>query len=263
MGTYESVSSCDALKGKIALITGGSSGIGRATALLFAREGASVSLADLDRPGGLDVAQSIRDSGAQAIFLHCDVTQPGDCQETIQSTVKELGGLDILVNSAGMIRRASVVETGEREWDRIMAVNLKSVFLLSKFAIPYMAEAGGGVIVNIASGWGLVGGPKAAAYCASKGGVVLLTRAMALDHGEENIRVNCICPGDTDTPLLRGEADQLGERIEAFLEKAADRPLRRIGRPEDIARAALYLASDASAFVTGTSLVIDGGGLAG
>jgi len=251
------------LTGKYALITGGASGIGWATALLFAREGAAVSVVDLDEDKGQAVVREIVDNGGQAIFVHCDVSQAADCQRAVQRTVDELGGLDILFNNAGLIRRASVLETSEEEWDRVMAVNVKSVFLLSKYAIPVMAQAGGGVIINTASGWGLVGGRKAAAYCASKGAVVLLTKAMALDHGEQNIRVNCICPGDTDTPMLRNEAQQLGEPDERFLEGAAQRPLRRIGRPEEIAQAALYLASDASSFVTGTTLVVDGGGLAG
>jgi NAD(P)-dependent dehydrogenase (short-subunit alcohol dehydrogenase family) len=174
-----------------------------------------------------------------------------------------LGGLDILFNNAGIIRRASVLDTTEEEWDRVMAVNVKSIFLMSKHAVPVMAQAGGGVIINTGSGWGLVGGRDAVSYCASKGAVVNMTRAMALDHGGQNIRVNCICPGDTDTPMLRDEARQLGESDEHFLAKAADRPLQRIGRPEDIAQAALYLASDASSFVTGATLVVDGGGLAG
>ncbi|MBL7184198.1 MAG: SDR family oxidoreductase [Anaerolineae bacterium] len=251
------------LAGKRALVTGGASGIGRATALLFAREGAAVSVVDLDEVGGQAMAHEIVKEGRQAIFVRCDVTQAGDCQQAVQQTVDELGGLDILFNNAGIIRRATVLETSEAEWDRVMAVNVKSVFLLSKYAIPVMAQAGGGVIINTASGWGLVGGRKAAAYCASKGAVVLLTKAMALDHGQQNIRVNCICPGDTDTPMLRDEARQLGESDERFLAAAAERPLQRIGRPEDVAQAALYLASDASSFVTGTALVVDGGGLAG
>jgi NAD(P)-dependent dehydrogenase (short-subunit alcohol dehydrogenase family) len=251
------------LTGKRALITGGASGIGRATALLFAREGAAVAVVDVDQANGQAVARTIVEDGGQAIFLRCDVTQAGDCQRAVQQTVDELGGLDILFNNAGIIRRASVLETSEEEWDRVMAVNVKSVFLLSKYAIPVMVQAGGGVIINTASGWGLVGGRKAAAYCASKGAVVLLTKAMALDHGQQNIRVNCICPGDTDTPMLRDEARQLGESDDRFLAEAAQRPLRRIGRPEEIAQAALYLASDASSFVTGTTLVVDGGGLAG
>jgi NAD(P)-dependent dehydrogenase (short-subunit alcohol dehydrogenase family) len=144
-----------------------------------------------------------------------------------------------------------------------MAVNVKSVYLMSRYAIPQMVKAGGGVIVNTASGWGLVGGRQAASYCASKGAVVLLTKAMALDHGPQNIRVNAVAPGDTDTPMLHSEASQLDQPEELFLAQAADRPLGRYGQPEDIARAILYLASDDSAYVTGTVLVVDGGGLAG
>jgi NAD(P)-dependent dehydrogenase (short-subunit alcohol dehydrogenase family) len=251
------------LTGKRALITGGASGIGRETALLFAREGAAVAVVDLDEVGGQAVVREIANNGGQAIFVRCDVSQAADCQHAVQQTVDKLGGLDILFNNAGIIRRATVIDTTEEEWDRVMAVNVKSIFLLSKYAIPVMAQAGGGVIINTASGWGLVGGRKAVSYCASKGAVVNMTRAMALDHGEQNIRVNCICPGDTDTGMLRNEARQLEEPCERFLAEAAQRPLRRIGRPEEIAQAALYLASDASSFVTGTSLVVDGGGLAG
>jgi len=252
------------LNGKVALITGSASGIGRATALLFAREGAAVAVVDVNEPGGQAVAQRIIDDGGQAIFVCGDVTKAADCKLAVRQTVQQLGKLDILFNNAGIIRRASVLETGEEEWDRVMAVNVKSVFLLSKYAIPIMAKAGGGVIINTASGWGLVGGRNAASYCASKGAVVLLTKAMALDHAAQNIRVNCICPGDTDTPMLRNEAQQLGKPEEQFLaESARAHPLQRVGRPEEIAQAALYLASDASSFVTGIALVVDGGGLAG
>ncbi len=251
------------LSGKRALVTGGASGIGRTTALLFAREGAAVSVGDIDEAGGQAVAQRIRDEGGQAIFVRCDVSQGTDCWHAVQRTLEELGGLDILFNNAGIIRRATVIGTTEAEWDRVMAVNVKSIFLMSKYAIPVMARSGGGVIINTASGWGLVGGRNAVSYCASKGAVVNMSRAMALDHGEQNIRVNCICPGDTDTGMLRNEARQLGVSEEEFLTGAADRPLRRVGKPEDIAHAVLYLASDASSFVTGTALVVDGGGLAG
>jgi NAD(P)-dependent dehydrogenase (short-subunit alcohol dehydrogenase family) len=251
------------LSGKRALITGAASGIGRATALLFAREGAAVAVVDVDEMGGQAVVQTILDEGGQAIFVRGDVTRAADCQRAVQETVHRLGGLDILFNNAGIIRRATVIDTSEEEWERVMAVNVKSIFLLGKYAVPAMAQSGGGAIVNTASGWGLVGGRNAVSYCASKGAVVNMTRAMALDHGAQNIRVNCVCPGDTDTPMLRSEAQQLGEPEEAFLADAADRPLQRIGRPEDIARAVLYLASDDSAFVTGTALVVDGGGLAG
>jgi NAD(P)-dependent dehydrogenase (short-subunit alcohol dehydrogenase family) len=251
------------LSDKVAIITGAASGIGRATALLFAREGAAVAVVDLDEAGGQAVVQEIVDGGGRSIFVQCDVSQATDCQRAVRETVAILGSLDILFNNAGIIRRADVLETTEEEWDRVMAVNAKSVFLMSKYAVPAMAERGGGAIVNTGSGWGLVGGRDAVAYCAAKGAVVNMTRAMALDHGAQRIRVNCVCPGDTDTPMLRDEARQLGAAEGKFLAEAADRPLRRVGTPEDIAQAVLYLVSDASSFVTGTTLVVDGGGLAG
>ncbi len=251
------------LAGKVAMITGAASGIGRATSLLFAREGAAVAAVDLDRDGGEKVAKAIVAVGGRAIFIPADVSLPADCERAIRRTAEELGGLHILFNNAGIIRRATVVDLSESDWDRVMEVNVRSVFLLSRQAIPLMARAGGGSIINTASGWGLEGGPRAAVYCASKGAVVLLTKAMAIDHGSEKIRVNCICPGDIDTPMLASEASQLGQPLDLFLADAAQRPLRRLGRPEDIAEAALYLAGDASSFVTGTALVVDGGGLAG
>jgi NAD(P)-dependent dehydrogenase (short-subunit alcohol dehydrogenase family) len=253
----------DDLSGKRAIVTGGASGIGRATAGLFARQGAAVCIADIRADLGQEVVDEIAAEGGRALFVPCDVTRAEDCQEVVGRAGQQFGGLDILFNSAGVIHRASVVDTSEDEWDRVMAVNVKSIFLFGKYAVPLMVESGGGAIINVSSGWGLVGGRKAVAYCASKGAVVLLTKAMALDHGSQNIRVNCICPGDTDTPLLKEEAQQLGQDLEGFFAEAADRPLKRIGQPEDIAQAALYLASDASAFVTGTTLVVDGGGLAG
>jgi NAD(P)-dependent dehydrogenase (short-subunit alcohol dehydrogenase family) len=239
------------LRGKVALITGAASGIGQAAALLFAREGAIVVLAD------------INESAGRALCELADVTRATDCQRIIQHTVREFGGLHILFNNAGIIRRASVVELSEADWDRVMAVNVRAIFLMCREAIPIMAAAGGGSIVNTASGWGLAGGPKAAVYCASKGAVVLMTKAMAIDHGPQRIRVNCICPGDTDTAMLRHEARQLGEPDDKILAEAKKRPLGRVGKPEEIAQAALYLASDAASFVTGTALVVDGGGLAG
>lgn len=251
------------LNGNVALITGGASGIGRATALLFAKEGAAVAIVDLNETEGRAVARRIIDDGGKAIYVHADVSKAEDCRLAVQQTVEEFGKLDILFNNAGIIRRASVVDTSEEDWDKVMAINVKSVFLFSKYTIPTMAKAGGGVIINTASGWGLIGGRKAAAYCASKGAVVVLTKAMAIDHGAQNIRVNCICPGDTDTPMLREEAKQLGKPEDQFLSESAQRPLQRIGKPEEIAEAALFLASDASSFVTGTALVVDGGGLAG
>jgi|SRR5450755_1514103 NAD(P)-dependent dehydrogenase (short-subunit alcohol dehydrogenase family) len=251
------------LHGKVAIITGAASGIGRATALLFAREGASVVLTDVNESAGRAAATEITQHGAHAIFEPADVTRAEDCQRVVERAVRDFGGIHILFNNAGIIRRASVVELSETDWDRVMAVNVKSIFLMSRQVIPIMAAASGGSIINTASGWGLAGGPRAAVYCASKGAVVLLTKAMAIDHGPQNIRVNCICPGDTDTAMLRNEAQQLGESDHKFLVEATKRPLGRVGKPDEIAQAALYLASDASSFVTGTALVVDGGGLAG
>jgi len=252
-----------ALGGKVALVTGGASGIGRATALLLAREGAAVAVVDINEAGAHGVVNQIVAAGGRAIAFACDVASALDCQHAVDRTPEELGGLDILFNNAGIIRRSTVLEISENEWDRVMAVNVKSVLLMSQLAIPIMARAGGGAIVNTGSGWGLVGGHNAVSYCASKGAVVNMTRAMALDHAAQNIRVNCVCPGDTDTGMLRSEAQQLGEAEQQFLIAAADRPLGRVGSPEDIAQAVLYLVSDASSFVTGTTLVVDGGGLAG
>lgn len=251
------------LQSKIALITGAASGIGRATAELFARAGASVVVVDVNDSAGNRVAQEISDGGGRAQFFKADVSRSEDCKRVLDGTIADFGHIHILFNNAGIIRRSTVVELSEEDWDRVMDVNVKSIFLMSRLVIPVMAAQGGGSIINTASGWGLTGGAKAAVYCASKGAVVLLTKAMAVDHGPQNIRVNCICPGDTDTGMLRKEAQQLGESADRFLAEAARRPLGRIGSPQEIAQAALYLASDASSFVTGTALVVDGGGLAG
>jgi len=250
-----------ALSGKVAIVTGGASGIGRETSLLFAQEGASVTIVDLDSEGGQKTAQDIKQEGLLAFFVQTDVTDESDCKQAVNRTISEFGQLDILFNNAGIIQRTSVLNSSEADWDRVMGVNVKGVFLMSKHAIPTMLN--GGVIVNSGSGWGLVGGLNAASYCASKGAVVQLTRAMALDHAKQGIRVNCICPGDIDTPLLMNEADQLMVNRDAFRAAAANRPLGRIGTAKDVAQSVLYLASEAAGFVTGTTLVVDGGGLAG
>lgn len=251
------------LTNKVALITGGASGIGRATAQLFAGEGAAVVIADLNSEAGKAAAGEITACGGRAVFESADVTLAADCRRLVEHAIAQFRKIDILFNNAGIMRRATVLDLSEEEWDRVMAVNVKSIYLLSREVIPHMRKAGGGSIINTASGWGITGGAKAAVYCASKGAVVLLTKAMAVDHGPQNIRVNCVCPGDTDTAMLRGEAVQLGEDSKRFLAEAARRPLGRVGTPDEIARAALYLATDASSFVTGTALVVDGGGLAG
>jgi NAD(P)-dependent dehydrogenase (short-subunit alcohol dehydrogenase family) len=248
-------------EGRVALVTGAASGIGRASALALARAGAAVVLADLDRERGAQTADQIVMGGGRGVFVACDVSRAADSDAVIRETLGHYGRLDVLFNNAGIIRRQTVLEMSEEDWDLVMAVNVKSMFLMSRSAIPHMKP--GSAIVNTASGWGLVGGGRAAAYCASKGAVVLLTKAMAIDCGPLGIRVNCICPGDIDTAMLRDEARQLGERTEQFLAGAAARPLARVGTPEEIADAVLYLAGPRSSFVTGTALVVDGGGLAG
>lgn len=248
---------------KRALITGGASGIGLAAARLFASEGAALVMADVDAARGEAAADDIRRQGAQAEFVGCDVTRSEDCALAVAQAVRSYGGLDIVLNCAGIVVRRCVEELEETDWDRVMDVNAKSVYLMSKAAIPVLRANGGGCIINLGSGWGLVGGPRAAAYCASKGAVVLLTKAMAIDYGPEGIRVNCLCPGDTDTPMLREEARQTGLSEAAFLAQSALRPLGRIGTPQEIAQAALFLASDASSYMTGAVLLVDGGGLAG
>jgi NAD(P)-dependent dehydrogenase (short-subunit alcohol dehydrogenase family) len=251
------------LEGKRALITGAASGIGRATSLLFAEEGAAVAVVDIDPKKGSEVAREIETRGGRAIYIQTDVTVAEECRHAVEETVETFGGLDILFNNAGVIIRRSVVDMEEADWDRVMDVNAKSIYLMSKYAVPAMRTGGGGSIINTGSGWGLVGGPEAAVYCASKGAVVQLTKAMAIDHGPGRIRVNCVCPGDTDTSMLHEEARQLGLDEIDFMKEAAARPLGRVGIPEDVARAVLFYASEQSVYVTGSTLVVDGGGLAG
>ena len=250
------------LNNKCALITGGASGIGRATVELFVKEGASVVIADINAELGKQVEREIQSAGGRAVFVTCDVTRAEDCQRAVQVAVEKFGHLDLLFNNAGMIRRADVIGTTENEWDRVMDVNVKSIFLMGKYAVPVMAKQGGGAIVNTGSGWGIKGGRNAVSYCASKGAVVNMTRAMAIDHGHLNIRVNCVCPGDTDTPMLHNEAIQVGQPDAQFMAEAAERPLNRYAQPIEIANSVLYLVSDAASFVTGAVLAVDGGGTA-
>ncbi|WP_314584332.1 SDR family oxidoreductase [Paenibacillus terrigena] len=251
------------LDSRVAIVTGGASGIGYATAEMLAEFGANVMLLDINEQLGEQAAAKIRENGGQAKFYRCNVTSGEDCQQVVDQIKSDFGRIDILFNNAGVIRRKTVVELEEKDWDLVMDVSLKGAYLLSKYAIPVMAAGGGGSIVNTGSGWGLKGGDQAAAYCAAKAGVVNLTKAMAIDHGPQNIRVNCVCPGDTDTPLLRDEAKQLGKEEKSFLvSSASGRPLERLGTPRDIAGTVLFLASDLSSWVTGSVVVVDGGGLA-
>jgi len=263
MSETASLESKGILKGKVALITGAASGIGRATAILFAREGAIISIVDINEIEGQKTVQTIVENGGRAIFVQCDVSKTEECQNAVQQTLNELERVDILFNNVGVLHRTSVLETSEEEWDLVHAINLKSAFLFSKYIIPSMMENGGGVIVNSGSGWSFVGGDKAVTYCVTKSAIVNLTRCLAIEHGKHNIRANCICPGDTNTNLIRDESRQLGiPHEQAMAESAARRPLRRIGEPEDIAQALLYLVSDASSYMTGATLIVDGGGLA-
>ncbi len=247
---------------KVALITGGNSGIGRATALLFAREGAKVALTGRDEERGKQVAEEIRKASGTAIFIRSDVRIADDCGQAVDKTLRQFGRLDILFNNAGAFYPHTVVDCPEEEWDLTIDINLKGTYLMSKLVLPSMIAQGSGVIINNASGWGIVGGNEAASYCASKGGVVLLTKAMAIDHSRQGIRVNCLCPGDVDTPMLSADAKLRGMGWKDYLAEASNRPLGRIGTPEEIARSALFLASDDSSFMTGAVLVVDGGGTA-
>ena len=250
------------LADKVALITGGTSGMGRATAVLFAQEGASVAITGRNEARGQEVVAEIEQAGGTAIFVRSDVRFAEDCRRAVEETLQAFGRLDILFNNAGVLYANTVLDCTEEEWDLTLDTNLKGTYLMSKFALPAMIAQGSGVIINNASGWGLVGGDAAAAYCASKGGVVLLTKAMAIDHARQGIRVNCICPGDVDTPMLPEDAQRRGMKWEAYLASAANRPMGRIGKPEEIAKAVLFLASDDSSFVTGAVLAVDGGGTA-
>jgi NAD(P)-dependent dehydrogenase (short-subunit alcohol dehydrogenase family) len=250
------------LKNKIALITGGTSGIGEATAFLFAREGAKVTITGRNDERGRAVAERIVSEGGKAIFIRTDVRSAAECREAVDETLRAFAGLDILFNNAGVFYPHTILDCTEEEWDLQLDINLKGTFLMSKAALPGMIERGSGVIINNSSGWGIAGGDAAVAYCASKGGVVLLTKAMAIDHGRQGIRVNCICPGDVDTPMLPEDAKMRGLKWEDYLAGCANRPMGRIGTADEIAKTALFLASDDSSFMTGAALVVDGGGLA-
>jgi NAD(P)-dependent dehydrogenase (short-subunit alcohol dehydrogenase family) len=251
------------LDGKVVLITGGNSGIGRAAAALLAKEGAAVVLTGRNQERGEQVAQAINDDGGTAMFIRSDVRVPDDCRQAVEQTLERFGRIDVLFNNAGVFHPKTVPECTEEEWDETIDTSLKGAFLMSKYVLPSMIKRGSGSIIHTSSGWGILGGDRAAAYCAAKGGLVVMAKAMAIDHGSDGIRVNCVCPGDVDTPMLADDAAKRGMAWEDYLAVASDRPLGRIGTAEEIARAVLFLASDDSSFVTGEALVVDGGGVAG
>jgi NAD(P)-dependent dehydrogenase (short-subunit alcohol dehydrogenase family) len=247
---------------KVAMVTGAASGIGRGISARLAEMGAFVALLDIDDVKGREAVAQIEAQGGAASFLKCDVRSAAECRRAVESVVERSGKINILCNCAGIAIRKDIVELSEDEWDRALDVTLKGIYLLSRQVVPHMVRGGGGSIVNIGSGWSLKGGPRAASYCAAKGGTVNLTRAMAIDHGKNNIRVNCVCPGDVDTPMLRSECSQLGEDAQAFMREVAKRPLGRVGTVDDVANAVLFLVSPMASWITGVALVVDGGGLA-
>jgi NAD(P)-dependent dehydrogenase (short-subunit alcohol dehydrogenase family) len=248
---------------KVAIVTGAGTGIGRTCAELFAREGAAVVLAARRRELLEEVAAAITDSGGRALAQPCDLTRALDIRALVARAVEAFGGLHIVVNNAAFWMAGTAEETSEEEWDRMMATNLKGVFLLSRQALPEFRRAGGGTIVNIGSVLGLVGMKRRVAYATSKGGLVQMTKAMALDHAAENIRVNCVCPSLVETPMGRDSLQQYGDAGAELARRVALIPLGRAGTPEDVARLALFLASEDSSWITGAAVPLDGGFSAG
>jgi NAD(P)-dependent dehydrogenase (short-subunit alcohol dehydrogenase family) len=244
------------LAGKVALISGGARGQGAAEARLFTQEGAKVVFGDILDAEGTQVEAEIRAQGGEATYMHLNVTREQDWQSAVQTAESKYGKLDILVNNAGIAIHGTIEETTEDDWDHLMSINMKGVFLGTKYAIPAMRRAGGGSIINISSGAGIAPAPgTSAAYAASKGGVRLFTKATAVQHAKDNIRCNSVHPGPIDTPMVRGPQTDPA-RVETLIGRV---PLGRLGTAEEIAYGVLYLASDEASFVTGSELVIDGG----
>lgn len=249
------------IAGKVAIITGSGSGIGRASALLFAREGAQVVVVDIDENDAAQTAEDVGHTAGSAMALQADVSSQSSCVSIVAKTIEAYGRVDILFNNAGVSSFNPVVETDEAEIDYVLGTNVKSVFFLSQATIPYMKQQGNGSIINNASITGIVGAPGMAAYATSKGAIITLTRTMALEHAEDGIRVNCICPASVDTPMLHNSLGRAPDPEYARSQNIKRHPLGRLGTPEDIAYFALFLASDESKFVTGGTHVVDGGAL--
>lgn len=247
------------LAGKVALITGGGTGIGRAIALAFAREGAKVAVAGRRLEKLREVAGEIEGQGGEGLAIACDVARAEDAEGAVKQVVERFGLLNVLVNNAGALNAATIEGITEEEWDGMMSINLKGPFLMSRAALPAFRKAGAGAIVNVGSILGLVAMKERAAYCASKGGVTMLTKAMALDHAQEQVRVNCICPSIVETELVKGlfAAGEQGQMLKVA--RIASIPLGRIGRPGDVAELAVFLASEEAAWLTGAAIPLDGG----
>jgi NAD(P)-dependent dehydrogenase (short-subunit alcohol dehydrogenase family) len=251
------------LQNKVVIVTGAGSGIGRAIAILLANEGAQVSVVDFVDKIGAESVEMIKKGGGTAKFIHADVSKASDAQNSVKATVDAFGRLDVLVNNAGIERAGSVVDLPERDWDMVLGVNLKGVFLMSKYAVPELAKSHG-TIVNTGSTAAFTSYRGSTAYAASKAGVISLTRTMAIDHAGDGIRVNCVCPGAIDTALHQKYVAELDAAIrdDYVKQQIADHPIGRIGKPEEIANAVLFLASPRSSYMTGAALVVDGGFLA-
>jgi len=249
---------------KVVVVTGAGSGIGRATALAFGREGAKVVAADIDAATAQATAEQIKAAGGQAEPLQVDVSVAADVERMVSTAAERWGRLDVLVNNAGIFFMLPLTQVPEDQWDRLMSINLKGVYLGCKHAIPQMIRQGKGVIVNTASVAGLRGFATFDTYCAAKGGVVQLTKALAVEFAKMGVRVNCVCPGIIDTAMLDRGVDDRGLDKAAFVQLAGEaHPMGRIGRPEEVAAAILFLASDEASFITGVALPVDGGIWAG
>jgi NAD(P)-dependent dehydrogenase (short-subunit alcohol dehydrogenase family) len=247
------------LSGKVVFITGGGTGIGRACALAFAREGAQVAIAGRRKDPLDKVAGEIAAAGGNSLALSCDVTRRPSVEDALEQTEKHFGRLDTIVNNAGAVVVATVEHTSDEDWDRVLAANLTGTFFVSRAALASLRRAGGGSIVNIGSVLGLVARKERAAYCAAKAAVSGLTRAMALDHAHEKIRVNCICPTIVETELGMQSIHQTGNAEVEIQKRIAEIPIGRLGKPEDVAMMAVYLASEDASWVTGVSFPLDGG----